>query len=130
VCAEASTALRAVAADFFFNCWYLEISSDNRIRHVPRCIHYNAQRFRFETFKAIYVGSGSCTPKLYSISVDWFLYCFIYFRNLLLVESFDLRPSNQYILARVIPSCLRFFKMKSEVRRQMCKPSLMWLQDV
>jgi hypothetical protein len=25
VFAEASTVLRAVAADFFFNCWYLEI---------------------------------------------------------------------------------------------------------
>jgi hypothetical protein len=31
VCAEASTVLRDVAADFFFNCWYLEIPSDNRI---------------------------------------------------------------------------------------------------
>jgi hypothetical protein len=27
MCAEASTVLRAVAADFFFNCWYLEIPS-------------------------------------------------------------------------------------------------------
>jgi hypothetical protein len=33
--AEASTILRAVAADFFFNCCYLEIPSDNRIRHIP-----------------------------------------------------------------------------------------------
>jgi hypothetical protein len=33
--AEASTILRAVAADFFFNCWYLEIPSDNRIQHIP-----------------------------------------------------------------------------------------------
>jgi hypothetical protein len=24
MCAEASTILRAVAADFFFNCWYLD----------------------------------------------------------------------------------------------------------
>jgi hypothetical protein len=32
-------------------------------------------------------------------------------RSLLLVESFDLRPSNQYILVRVIPSCFRFAKM-------------------
>jgi hypothetical protein len=27
MCAEASTVLTAVAADFFFNCWYLEIPS-------------------------------------------------------------------------------------------------------
>jgi hypothetical protein len=32
MCPEASTVLRAVAADLFFNCWYLEIPSDNRIR--------------------------------------------------------------------------------------------------
>jgi hypothetical protein len=32
-------------------------------------------------------------------------------RSLLLVESFDLRPSNQYILVKVIPSCFRFAKM-------------------
>jgi hypothetical protein len=44
MCAEASTVLRAVAADFFFNCWYLKIPSDNRIRHIPRCVHYHAQR--------------------------------------------------------------------------------------
>jgi hypothetical protein len=31
MCAEASTVLRAVAVDFFFNCWYLEIPSDNGI---------------------------------------------------------------------------------------------------
>jgi hypothetical protein len=29
VCAEASTVLGAVAADFFFNCWCLEIPLDN-----------------------------------------------------------------------------------------------------
>jgi hypothetical protein len=32
MCAEASTVLRAVVADFFFNCWCLGIPSDNRIR--------------------------------------------------------------------------------------------------
>jgi hypothetical protein len=34
MCAEANTILRAVAADFFFNCWCLEIPSDNSIRHI------------------------------------------------------------------------------------------------
>jgi hypothetical protein len=32
-------------------------------------------------------------------------------RNLLFVESFNLRPSNQYILVRVIPSYFRLVKM-------------------
>jgi hypothetical protein len=38
MCAEASTVLRAVAEDFFFNCWYLEILSDIRIWHIQRCM--------------------------------------------------------------------------------------------
>jgi hypothetical protein len=78
MCAEASTVLRAVAADFFCNCWCLEIPSDNRIWHIPKCVHYHAQGFRLETSKNVYVGSGSRTPVLYSISPDWFEYCFIY----------------------------------------------------
>jgi hypothetical protein len=36
--AEASTVLKAVLADFFFNCLYLEFSSDYLIRHVARCM--------------------------------------------------------------------------------------------
>jgi hypothetical protein len=31
---EARTLFRDVVKDFFFNCWYLEIPSDNRIWHV------------------------------------------------------------------------------------------------
>jgi hypothetical protein len=45
MCAEASTVLRAIAADFFFNCWYLEIPSDNRIRHIPWCFHCHVKAF-------------------------------------------------------------------------------------
>jgi hypothetical protein len=78
VCAEASTVLRAVAADFFFNCWYLEIPSDNRIRHIPRCVHHHAQSFRLETFQNFYVGSGIRTLDLHSVSPVWFEYYFIY----------------------------------------------------
>jgi hypothetical protein len=48
VCAEASTIFRAVAVDFFFNCWCLEIPLDNHAWHVPRCIHYNALSSRLE----------------------------------------------------------------------------------
>jgi hypothetical protein len=31
--------------------------------------------------------------------------------SLLFIESFDLRPSNQYILVRAIPSCFCLVKM-------------------
>jgi hypothetical protein len=34
-----------------------------------------------------------------------------YMRSLLFVESFDLRPSNQYILVMMIPSSFPFTKM-------------------
>jgi hypothetical protein len=95
MCAEESTVLRAVTADFFFNCWCLEIPSDNRIPHIPRCVHYRVQGFRLEMFWNFYVGSGSRTTELHSVSPDWFEYCFIYMRSLLFVESFDFRPNNQ-----------------------------------
>jgi hypothetical protein len=74
MCTEAGTVLRAVAADFFFNCWFLDIPSDNRIRHVPRCVHYHAQGLRLETFQNVCDGSGSRTPELYPVSPDWFEY--------------------------------------------------------
>jgi hypothetical protein len=45
VCAEVSTLLRAVVADLFFNCWYLEIPLDNRIEQIPRCVDYCVQAF-------------------------------------------------------------------------------------
>jgi hypothetical protein len=38
-CSDASSLLRTKAADFFFNSWWLEIHSDIRIRHIPRCVH-------------------------------------------------------------------------------------------
>jgi hypothetical protein len=81
----------------------------------PRCVHYQARSFRLETFKDFCVESGSRTPELYSqnyipLSPDWFDYCFIY-ESLLLVEGFELHPSNQYILVMVIPSYFYLAKM-------------------
>jgi hypothetical protein len=37
-------------------------------------------------------------------------------RSLLLVESFDFRPCNQYILVRVIPGRFHFVKMPADTR--------------
>jgi hypothetical protein len=109
MCSETSTVLRAVVADFFFNCWYFEIPSDKHIWHIPRCIHYHAQGLRLETFQNFYVGSGSRTPELYS-EVQIGLSIVLYMRSMLLVESFDLHWGNQYILVRLIPSCFHFTK--------------------
>jgi hypothetical protein len=54
MCAEASSELRALAADFFFNCWDLGKPSDNHIRHVPRCVHNHEQGFLLERFQNLY----------------------------------------------------------------------------
>jgi hypothetical protein len=51
---------------FFFNCWYLEIPSDIRIRYIPRC---TVLRKAFDWKRSrISVESGSRTPELYSVS--------------------------------------------------------------
>jgi hypothetical protein len=43
MCAEASTVLRAVAADFFFDGSHLEVSTDVIVRHIPRCVDDDAR---------------------------------------------------------------------------------------
>jgi hypothetical protein len=67
MCVEASSISGAVATDFFSNCWYLEIPSDNRIRYELRCAHYHAQNFRLEALKDFNVGSESRILELYSV---------------------------------------------------------------
>jgi hypothetical protein len=54
VCTEAGTVLRTVALDLFFNCWYLEIPSDN----VPRCAHSHAQCLRLGTLQNLQTWIG------------------------------------------------------------------------
>jgi hypothetical protein len=117
MCAEASTVLRAVAADFFFNCWYFEIPSVNRIRHIPGCVTIMRMAFDWKrsgiSMLEVEAVPQSCIPYQIGLSIV------LYMRNFLLVESFDLRPSNQYSLVGVIPSCFRFAKMC------LCKVSLL-----
>jgi hypothetical protein len=115
--AETRTVLRAVAADFFFNCWYLEIPSDNRIRHIPRCVHYMRKAFDWKRSRISMLEVEALPLELYSVSPDWLEYCFIYEKFVTCREYF--RPSNQYILVRVIPSCFRFAK------KCLCQPSLL-----
>jgi hypothetical protein len=50
-------------------------------------------------------------PQRYIPQVQIGLSTVLCMRNLLLVESSGLRPSNHYILVRSIPSCFRFAKM-------------------
>jgi hypothetical protein len=70
--AEASTVLKAVAADFLFNCWYLEISSDNRIHHISRCVHCHAQGFRLETFELKWAVIFTPRPIFLRVRISWF----------------------------------------------------------
>jgi hypothetical protein len=80
--------LRAVTADFFFNCWCLEITSDNRIRHVPKCVHYHGKDFDLNSSKIFMLEveavPQSCIPQsLIGLSI---VLCT---RSLLLVERSD-----------------------------------------
>jgi hypothetical protein len=94
--------LRTVALNFFFNCWYLEMPLDNRIRHLPRSLTGNVPEFLLDL---------EAVPQSCILYVQIGLSIALYNRSLLFVGSFDLRPSNQYILVRVIPSCFCFTKM-------------------
>jgi hypothetical protein len=74
MCAEASTILRVLAADFFFNSWYLETPSDNRIRHISMCVHYHVQGFQLETFRISMLEVVSLLSRCslrYLISSSW-----------------------------------------------------------
>jgi hypothetical protein len=45
------TLRRAIAADFFLNCWHLEFPSRERIEHIARYAYYHAQGRRLEMFQ-------------------------------------------------------------------------------
>jgi hypothetical protein len=101
-----STKLRAVAADFFFNCgiwrslWitvfgtYLGASTIMR-----KAFDWKRSRISMLEVEAV---PHSCIP-----SVQIGLSIGLYMRSLLFVESFGSRPSNQYILVWVISSRYR-----------------------
>jgi hypothetical protein len=88
---EERTVLRTVVTDFSFN-YCLEIRSDNRIRHEPRCVHCHSQRCdvnwkrsRISVFEVEAI-PHSCIPlDLMGMSTS------LYTRSVLLVGSFDLR---------------------------------------
>jgi hypothetical protein len=65
---EARTLLRAVMTNFFFNCWCLEIPSDNRIRHVPRCS--TVMRKTLDWKRSMI--------SMYTTAPNWTEYCFVY----------------------------------------------------
>jgi hypothetical protein len=58
ICAEASTIVRAVAADFFFDCGDVEIPANESIRDIPWGVHNHAQGLRLESFEDFNVGGG------------------------------------------------------------------------
>jgi hypothetical protein len=75
--AEATTIVRAEAADFFCDCWAVKIPSDERVGVVPGSVHYHEQGLRLESFQDFKVGGGSSAPELYTIGPDGFENCFI-----------------------------------------------------
>jgi hypothetical protein len=61
MCAEARTILRAVVADFFFNCWYLEILSDSSI--VSHLRKYQATKEKGINYIPIICARNNKFPK-------------------------------------------------------------------
>jgi hypothetical protein len=76
MCAEASTILRAVAADFFFNCWYwrsLRITVFGTYRGASTITR---KAFDWKS-SMIFMLEAETVPQS-SLNPDWFEYCFIY----------------------------------------------------
>jgi hypothetical protein len=72
--AKSITIVRAVTADFFFDCRTAEAPSDEWIRNLPWGVHNHAQDLRFESFQNFNVGGESSAPELYTIGPDGFVY--------------------------------------------------------
>jgi hypothetical protein len=95
------------------------IPSDSRTRHIPMCVRIMRKAFdwkcsRFYRMLEIEDVPQSCIPYVQvGLSI---ISCM---RSYLLVGRFDLSPSKQYILVRVIPSCFRFAKVP------LCQASLL-----
>jgi hypothetical protein len=106
VWAEASTVLRAVEANFFCNCSCLYIPSDNRIRHVPKFRPLSCSKLSIGNLLLYW--KWKPYPRVVFRMSGFISVCT---RRLLLVESSDLRPRNQYSLVRAIPNGLRFVKI-------------------
>jgi hypothetical protein len=74
---EARTVVRAEAADFFCECWAVEVPSDERVGHVLEGVHYHAQGLGLESFQdfnvvirfQMFYGSTNCHCTLYVQSV-------------------------------------------------------------
>jgi hypothetical protein len=75
--AKSITIVRAVTADYFFDCRAAEVPSDEWIRDVPWGVHNDAQDLRLESFRNFNVGGGSSAPELCTLGPDGFEYGFI-----------------------------------------------------
>jgi hypothetical protein len=75
--AKASTIVRAEAEDFVFDCWAVEVPSDESVRDIPGSVHYHTQGLTLEYFQDFNAGGGSSAPELYTIGPDGFENCFI-----------------------------------------------------
>jgi hypothetical protein len=67
----------AEAADFFCDCWGVNIPSDGRVGDVLGGVHYNAQGLGLESFQDFNVGGGSSASELDTIGPDGFENYFI-----------------------------------------------------
>jgi hypothetical protein len=70
MCGEVSTIVRAVAADFFFDCGDVEVPPNESIRNIPWGVYYHAQGLQLESFEDFNVGGGGRAPELHAVGPD------------------------------------------------------------
>jgi hypothetical protein len=75
--AKSITIVRAVTADFFFDCRAAEVPSDKWIRDLPCGVHNDVQDLRLESFQNFNVGGRSSALESYTVGPDGFEYGFI-----------------------------------------------------
>jgi hypothetical protein len=72
VCGEARAVLRAGAADFLLNGCQLEVSTDESVRHIPRCDDDYARGSSIGSVLVSQCWMWMLCPELDAISPDWF----------------------------------------------------------
>jgi hypothetical protein len=60
------------STNFFFDCWDLQIVTNNGIWDIPWCSGYHSKGFRLKAFEDFSIGGGGSAPQLDAVCPDMF----------------------------------------------------------
>jgi hypothetical protein len=60
--AESGDVVGAESTNFFFDCWDLQIVTNDGIWDIPWCRCYHSKGFRLKAFEDFNIGGGGCAP--------------------------------------------------------------------